>query len=171
MSWQDGMKEALITYVISAGGLVTESASRQSSRQKIYGGWEEHGWDDATQDDTPALTVHMRRCSLDLARCSWENSDWLEFNGTFAEPPWEQRSGTDAVVYCACGQVQGRRWRYTGGLAALIRAITSATAATESDRLSWTRRGPGVQVYMASRRSACRPPPPSTGRDSCPFQV
>jgi hypothetical protein len=125
MSWQDGMNEALIGYVISRGALVTESASQRSPGQRIYGGWQEYAWDDATQDETPALTIHMRHCTADLARSSWQDSDWEDFNGTFAEPPWEQRSGTDAVVYCICGQVQGRRWRYTGGLAELIRAITA----------------------------------------------
>jgi hypothetical protein len=47
-------------------------------------------------------------------------------SGRPAEPAWQQRCGTDAVVYCACGQVQGCRWRYTGSLADLIRAITDS---------------------------------------------
>ena len=98
MSWLDGMKEALIGYVISHGALVKESASQRSSGQRIYSGWQEDGWDDATQDETPALTIHMRHCAVDLARSCWEDSDWQDFNGTFAEPPWEQCSGTDAVV-------------------------------------------------------------------------
>lgn len=128
MIWQDELKQALVGYVIRHGGLVRESASRKSSRQHVYGDWQEYGWNDDTQDDTPALTVHMRSCTADLDRSSWEASDWLDFNGTLSDPPWEERSGTDAIVYCACGRVQGRRWRYTSGFANLIRAITELPA-------------------------------------------
>lgn len=121
MTWQDEMKTALIGRIITNGGLVRETATRQD-----YGGWREYGWDDATGDDAPALTTHMRACTVDLALSTWTDSDWEEFNGTFAEPPWVHRKGTDAIVYCGCGLVQGRHWRYAGPLAELIRAITAA---------------------------------------------
>jgi hypothetical protein len=124
MNWQDGMKGALIAYVLRNGALVKESASQTSSGRQDYGGWQEYGWDEGLQEDVPALTVHMRDCRVNLTRSSYEDTDWCEFSGTFAEPPWEHRAGTDVVVYCACGKVCGRRWRYTGGLANLIRAIT-----------------------------------------------
>lgn len=123
MSWQADLNEALIGYVIRAGGLVREDSSTQHSHACSYG-WQEYGWDDDSQEDTPELTGHMRECAVDLNRSRWEDSDWSEFCGTFAEPPWEQRKGTDAVVWCACGRVQGRRWRYTGGLARLLQEIT-----------------------------------------------
>ena len=77
----------------------------------------------------------MRTCRVDLPRSSWTDSDWEEFSGSFAEPPWERRIGTDVLVFCRCGQVRGRRWRYTGTLAELIRAITAdAGRAAAHDR-------------------------------------
>lgn len=68
------------------------------------------------------LRGHLAECGLDYGLCSWAASRWSEFLDTFHG--FEDHTGTGAVVSCRCGQVQGRAWRYQGGYAELIRAIT-----------------------------------------------
>lgn len=84
-------------------------------------GSHEYGW---LADDYTELRMHMAGCRPVYAQCTWTDSDWSEFMGTF-DPP-ERRKGIDLTVTCQCGVVQGRAWRYEGGHTALIRAITEA---------------------------------------------
>jgi hypothetical protein len=81
-----------------------------------------YGWQAV---DYMELREHMAACSPVYEASTWSDSEWTEFIGTF-DPP-EPRTGIDAVLTCRCGTVQGRTWRYTGGYADLIRAITEAS--------------------------------------------
>lgn len=119
-SWKNGFKQALFGFIIDRGGLVQEDGG------DIYG-WREYGHDEASGNGEPAAVVHMRGCSADLAASQYEDSRWNQFDGTLAEPPVSTHTGIDAVITCACGQVRNRTWRYTGGYADLIRAITDGS--------------------------------------------
>lgn len=81
-----------------------------------------YGWQ---AEDLYVLRGHMEGCEPDYEASTWSDSEWTEWMGTFCED--ERGTGIDAVVTCRCGTVQGRTWRYTGGYADLIRAITEAS--------------------------------------------
>lgn len=78
-----------------------------------------YGW---MATDYAELRMHMAGCRPDYEASTWEDTNWIEWMGTFQEDEWRQ--GIDLVLTCKCGLVQGRAWRYTGGYAELIRAIT-----------------------------------------------
>lgn len=109
MTWKDDFRESLISFLVRNGTPV-------SLKDRTYG-WMDYEWQ--------YLNDHLTICGTDITRSSWEDSEWSEFCGTFAEPPFEQRRGVDAVVYCNCGQISGRRWRYTGSYGELLKGITS----------------------------------------------
>lgn len=129
MSWKEELKEALILYVAQHGELVKESAVSSGWGRGQYSGFNDFSGNETHraggQYDSITLAEHVTECTLDLGRSSYLDTDWYEFDGTFAEEPWGRRQGTDVVVYCTCGRVKGRHWRYTGGLADLIKAVTS----------------------------------------------
>jgi hypothetical protein len=85
-------------------------------------GGTQWGW---MSDDCYELREHMAGCSPVYETSTWSDSEWTEFVGTFE--PTERGTGIDLVLTCRCGTVQGRTWRYTGGYADLIRAITEAS--------------------------------------------
>jgi len=68
------------------------------------------------------LRIHMAHCLPVYEKCTWDDSDWWEFAGTF--DPDVRKQGIDLKLACGCGLLTGRTWRYTDGYAALIRAIT-----------------------------------------------
>ncbi len=47
---------------------------------------------------------------------------WTVWGGTMGED-WRE-TGVDATVWCACGRIAGVTWRWNGGMAELLRAIT-----------------------------------------------
>lgn len=112
MSWQESFTRALIEAIVFTGGKVSESASRYGS----YGGWQDYGSDEPD---------HLRECGVDIARSSYADGRWTEFEGTFAEQPWSEHTGIDALVSCNCVLVSDSRYRYAGDYAELIRKITS----------------------------------------------
>jgi hypothetical protein len=118
MSWREEMKAAMLREIAAGGGLVREGD----------GGWRYGGWQDFTQEGgeylTTTLSAHVAECGADVSKSTYTESEWTEFDGTFAEPPWGDHTGTDATIHCNCGKVAGRTWRYTGSIAALIEAIT-----------------------------------------------
>ncbi len=107
MSWQDEFHEAVTRYLIAKGTPVSEC--------NPYYGW--------IAPDYKQLRDHLRDCPPDLARCTWEDSRWTEFAGTFAESD-NDRHGIDARTWCSCGQVAGRTWRYDGTIGELLKAVT-----------------------------------------------
>lgn len=115
MRWQEEFKADLIAAIVIKGGKVREGLDL-SRYAYSYSGWEDY---DRTEAE------HMRVCAVDITRSSYDDSEWQEFQGTFQDEPWARRTGIDAVVTCKCGCIQDSRHRYEGGLAELIRAITS----------------------------------------------
>jgi hypothetical protein len=77
------------------------------------------GW---IASDYAELGIHMAHCRPVYEACAWDDSEWSEFIGTF-DPP-RDKQGIDLKLACACGLLTGRTWRYAGGYAELIRAIT-----------------------------------------------
>jgi len=121
MSWKEEMKEAIVLYVVEQGDLVREDSTEPGHGRGTY-----HMYQDYAKDYSDfGLAMHVNECGLDLPKSTYVDMDWYEFDGTFAEQPWGHREGTDAVVHCRCGKVAGRHWRYEGGLAALIKGVTS----------------------------------------------
>jgi hypothetical protein len=119
--WQAGFHLALLGYIVRHGELVREDFKDYRS----YGEWQEPGpWDpDYIRTGPHALAVHLREvCAIDTARSSYTDSEWTEFLGS--RDGWEKNAGLDAVIYCRCGLVKGRHWRYTDGYATLLRGIT-----------------------------------------------
>lgn len=82
--------------------------------------WRSYEIFEALGDLTPA--AHVLACGI--ASGHWEDKDWQEFAGTFAEYGDQFRHGIDAVVTCKCGRVTYRTFRYTGSHGDLLRGIT-----------------------------------------------
>lgn len=78
-----------------------------------------YGWIDSRYAE---LRIHMAHCRPVYEACTWDDSGWWEFQGTFDPDVHEQ--GVDLRLTCRCGLLTGRTWRYAGGYAELIRAIT-----------------------------------------------
>jgi hypothetical protein len=115
MGWHEEMTQTIALYVVEHGALVREDCVRSDGRGS-YSMWEDYGED-------AFASQHVAGCGI--RQCSYADKDWYEFDGTFAEPPWGLRHGTDVAVTCECGLIENRAWRYTGGLADLIKAVTS----------------------------------------------
>jgi len=118
--WQLGFHTALLDYIVRHGELVSERFENYS-----YGEWQERGpWkDDYSATEPHALAGHLRNvCGIDPARSGYTDSEWTEFEGS--RDGWSHLAGLDAVIYCRCGHVAGRHWRYTDGYATLLRGIT-----------------------------------------------
>lgn len=117
MSWQEEMKAAVVMYILNHGMLVKEGERERFS----YSGWEDYGpgW---SGTDNAELREHVFECGM--TSLAYDDSEWDEFDGTFAEPPWSTRKGIDATVTCTCTLVENRTWRYTGTMGDLLRAIT-----------------------------------------------
>jgi hypothetical protein len=80
-----------------------------------------YGW---MAGDYAELSMHMAGCRPRYELCTWQDRDWREFTSTLAPPEADYRKGIELTLTCACGLIRGRKWRYTGGHAELIRAIT-----------------------------------------------
>lgn len=107
--WEAELNRRIVMFVILRGSLVSHRES-------------EYGW---MAEDT-GEREHVVECGLSVPRCTWEDKEWSEFAGTFADQPYENYSGVDAVATCACGLVEGERFRYKGGHADLLRAVTGS---------------------------------------------
>lgn len=78
-----------------------------------------YGW---MARDYAELDEHVKSCGLVYPECKWDDADWTEWGGTFHDDI--PRRGLEVKVYCQCGEVAGRTWRYTGTHGDLLRAIT-----------------------------------------------
>lgn len=98
--WREGYQRAMLVLMARRGAAVEEDRGRRS-----YGGWEDY-------DATELMRDHMRGCEPQLTASSTLcESQWEEFDGTFAEPPWSQRHGVDVYLSCTCGYVRDMRVR------------------------------------------------------------
>jgi len=147
--WQAQFHQAIIEFLVGHGSLARED--KDAGRRGYYGVWQDVtglglGWEHpcsgglttmcAQSEETceycgtarPPLASrpenHLKTCGIDFARSSYDDSEWSQFAGTFADDPWPVSRGIDAIVVCSCGQVAGRHWRYTGTHAELLQAIT-----------------------------------------------
>lgn len=79
------------------------------------------------QDDhsrTFAAQHHLSHCAADVARSSYEETGYLAWGGTMSGDTYEQC--VEAVLWCACGHIDGWTWRYEDGFASLLRLILEA---------------------------------------------
>lgn len=113
-TWKDEFRKALFEFIVERGNLVKAGVGRFSQN---YGGWADY-------DNGKATRKHLKSCGLDVSKCSYTDGYWQDFQGTFAEPSWEERSGIDALLFCKCGKLKDSRWRYSGSYADLINEIT-----------------------------------------------
>ena len=137
MAWQDEFKEALIRYVITSGTLVAEGPGSAYGGWQDFAAYPSLGWEhqcsaagsgNGTMQCAPSETqcpychaprpdpadqppAHIKACGINFRQSSYQDSDWSEFAGTFAEPPWEQRHGTDVIAYCSPRAWDGPRPR------------------------------------------------------------
>lgn len=110
--WRTEFDRRVLAHVAGQGEWVREGREDDQF-------WEDYG------ADYLSLVAHMANCPPDPARSSWQERQWLAYQGTFHEgSPYEQ--GVEAVITCPCGFIRDRRARYDKGYADLIRAITSA---------------------------------------------
>lgn len=108
MSWKDEYKRALVDCLAQRGTLVSEDPS--------YYGYYDSKWIEAKR--------HLETCGVDYAKSSEVyDVEWREFNGTFNEED-DSKQGVEVKVSCRCGEIFNRSFRYDGGMADIIRAIT-----------------------------------------------
>jgi hypothetical protein len=110
MSWKDEMNEAVIRYLVARGIPVDNTPG-----SSLYYGY--------IALDSQQVRKHLASCELDIPKCSFTDITWTEFAGTFAESD-NDCAGLEATVSCTCGQVKDRRFRYSGGYAEMLKAIT-----------------------------------------------
>lgn len=109
-SWKDELNRRIVDYLVSNGSPVDPKPS--------YYGW--------LADDYRELHAHLSGCALDYAKCDYEDTEWTEFAGTFAELSDSYMKGIKALVTCSCGQVAAREWRVRdGSYAEMLKAITA----------------------------------------------
>lgn len=85
--WREGLKRALVETIIDQGSLVRERPN-------------EYGWRDYKHTKRAEAAEKARHMAgIDWARTQMPNvSAWLEFDGTFADPPHQTKRGVDAVI-------------------------------------------------------------------------
>jgi hypothetical protein len=110
MSWKQEYNKALVAFVVGHGSPV-----RDTTRPSIYSGW--------MAGDYVEIREHLDTCTIAASRI--DDSEWGEFMGTFAEPSVQTQHGVDAVVTCACGQIEGRAFRFTGTFSELVQGVLS----------------------------------------------
>lgn len=114
-NWQEGYRKALLGYVVDNGSMLNLKA-----RRSVYSGWT---------DFTPEgleKAAHIRECRPDPEKSGpVEDSQWAEFDGTFADPPWGQHYGVDASVTCRCGQQQDIPFRLERSLGEIIQGVVN----------------------------------------------
>lgn len=114
-SWLAGYRKALLGYVVDNGSVLNMKA-----RRSVYTGWTDY---------TPEglrKAAHIRGCRPDPEKSGQvEDSQWSEFDGTFADPPWEQHYGVDASVTCLCGHEKDVPFRLERSLGQIIQGVVT----------------------------------------------
>ncbi len=111
-SWELEFHRRVVTFLARHGTLVVEDSTSS------YDSW----WHDYSREGEK-VTRHIRSCELDAPKCTWDDKNWSEFNGTGEMDRYVK--GIEVSVHCSCGKVRGRRVRYEDGFAKLVRAITA----------------------------------------------
>jgi hypothetical protein len=106
--WKDEYRQASVAFIVKHGSPVETRPKHRSA----------YGW---LAKDSMDIREHLDGCSV--ASATVQESEWEEFNGTFAEPQWQERKGSDAVITCACGLLEGQPFRYDGTFAEMLNGI------------------------------------------------
>lgn len=109
MSWKDEYKRALVDFMAKHADLVAEDPSYYGYMDKDWLQVKRHLENDCAVDYDTASEIY--------------DVDWREFNGTFNDED-DTRQGVEVRFSCKCGRVVNRQFRYTHGMAEVIRAIT-----------------------------------------------
>jgi hypothetical protein len=105
--FRDELTKAIVNLLVQEGAPVGLDAS--------YYGWQ--------ADDWRALFDHVAKCKPDYDKCSWKDSYWSEFQGTFYEGDCTV-NGISMRFTCACGHIKDREWRITSSYGELLRKLT-----------------------------------------------
>ena len=108
-AWEAELHLRIIRVIVTHGSPVEEPSDW------TYYGWHARDWE--------ALGQHLMRCEPDFPRCSWADDEWTEFAGTFADD--HHRAGLQALVWCRCGVISGRKWRFSESYADLLRSLSA----------------------------------------------
>jgi hypothetical protein len=110
VSWKDEYKRALTKFVIERGTIV------RNDGDDGYYGIIAHDWD--------KVRNHLKTCRVDYTKTGEiYDVSWTEFAGTFASSDYD-KVGSEVEVTCKCGVINGRKIRYEGGFAEMIKEIT-----------------------------------------------
>lgn len=107
--WREGYRGAMLMLMGQRGRVVREGRSWRS-----YSVWQDYG-------ATDELQAHMAACTPAVESSSgYRESEWQEFDGTFADPPWGQHHGVDVHLTCVCGLIEGRHVRLEATIGQII---------------------------------------------------
>lgn len=107
--WRDEYRKALLGYVFRNGTVVEEPSTST------------FGW---IAKDYTEIGKHVARCAPDpVLSIPPDESEWSEFDGTFADPPWAVKYGLDAVITCKCGVIRKRRFRVHESIGEVIAGV------------------------------------------------
>lgn len=108
MSWKEEYAKATATFIVKHGTPVETRPRYQS----------EFGY---MADDYEDIQDHINGCSI--VSFTVVEAEWPVFDGTFAEPQWSERKGSDAVITCACGLLEDQPFRYEGTISEMIAGV------------------------------------------------
>jgi hypothetical protein len=108
--WRAGFKQAVIDAIVAKGALVRDGAERYSYNWEDYAGTE------------PARTEIIRR-GINYQASTYDDKLWHEFVGTFAEQPWSDVTGIEAVIVGRGAKPRSYRFRVKMGLGSFIQAV------------------------------------------------
>ena len=101
-SWKAPFRRALIRALVKHGSPVDPTP-------RTYG-WIARDW--------PAIGEAVTREGIDYDKTTYDDSEWWEFAGSFAEPHEGDRRGIDAVIVTLAGN--SFRYRFSGTPGELI---------------------------------------------------
>lgn len=104
--WKAELDKRIVRFLMRRGMLVSREAN-------VYS-WMDY-------EGAEMMRQHITGCEIgELTR--WNESEWWEWGGTF--DPDIRKQGIDLRLFCKCGEIAGRVFRYDEGYAALIRGLT-----------------------------------------------
>lgn len=115
-SWKGDFKRAVIDAVLRNGMKVKDVVMPRYD----FSGWADYGDNNWAQGQSAALT-QIEAEGIDYEATTYDDSEWYEFAGTFAEEPWTPIRGVDVVVKTLAGNTF--RWRYDSSIGSLITEV------------------------------------------------
>jgi hypothetical protein len=74
-------------------------------------------------DAARAMGAHAAECPDWTLVEMLDEFEWAEFAGTFAEPPWADKSAARARVSCGCGRYVGTEVCYLGSFSEIVQSV------------------------------------------------